>query len=885
MKLKYLSCLIFASLSLGASPVSAENNSILYFNKTQPANDLQGSLAARVQFAQSQILPAHIKEGDRQPHLTGLRKSLLLVQPLQANYETTMQVEARDGNNKLLGTLKLSPPSELPDTFYHLEGVPEEGIDFTPINGSSKILNNVAEVNKLSDTNGSSIKAYLADNALVQIHTANGRWVRSIYLPQGAELEGKMVRLISNAGYNSTIYYGERQVTISRGQTLQFKFVNGQWFRDGELENNRIVYAPDTWSTELPAEGIKPGLNLLFKQGNLTGQLSDIKVGAPGELLLHTIDIGMLTTPRDRFAFAKDEEAHREYFQTIPVSRMIVNNYAPLHLKEVMLPTGTLLTDADPGNGGWHGGTMRQSIGKELISHGIDNANYGINSTAGSGENSHPYVVAQLAAHNSRGNYANGIQVHGGSGGGGIVTLDSSLGNEFSHEVGHNYGLGHFVGGFSGSVHRSADQNNSTWGWDSDKKRFIPNFYPNRTNEKNCLNDQCQEPFDGHKFGSDSMASGSPFSNANRFTMYTPNSASIIQSFFENKAVFDSRSSTGFSKWNAETAQMEPYQHTVNRVEQITAPVNDLSASKVAELMTEYQVVNVNMRNGYWTRHIYIPDASSDNKGRILTINHQAAYSSSLHINGGTILVTKGYKKSFTSDGETWKESDVIDTREARKPEQFGVPVTTLVGYYDPKNTLSSYIYPALHGAYGFTYPDDSANLQDSDCQLQVETKDGQLRFKLANQRANSSVMNKFHINVPTESQPTHVTLVCNGQTLTEKELSAAPAGLTYTVNGRAIPAKENEGCIISASSGQRYCLPVGKRSGYRLPEWIIGHEVYVDSGAKAKVLLSDWDNLLYNRIGEFVGSVSPGEMKKVKAWNGQYLDFSKPRSMRVVSN
>ncbi|MCM4881747.1 M66 family metalloprotease, partial [Escherichia coli] len=120
---------------------------------------------------------------------------------------------------------------------------------------------------------------------------------------------------------------------------------------------------------------------------------------APGELLLHTIDIGMLTTPRGRFDFAKDKEAHREYFQTIPVSRMIVNNYAPLHLKEVMLPTGTLLTDADPGEGGWHSGTMRQSIGKELISHGIDNANYGINSTAGSGESSHPYVAAQLTAH------------------------------------------------------------------------------------------------------------------------------------------------------------------------------------------------------------------------------------------------------------------------------------------------------------------------------------------------------------------------------------------------------------------------------------------------------------------------------------------------------
>ncbi len=174
---------------------------------------------------------------------------------------------------------------------------------------------------------------------------------------------------------------------------------------------------------------------------------------------------------------------------------------------------------------------MRQRIGKELVSHGIDNANYGLNSTAGLGENSHPYVVAQLAAHNSRGNYANGIQVHGGSGGGGIVTLDSTLGNEFSHEVGHNYGLGHYVDGFKGSVHRSAENNNSTWGWDGDKKRFIPNFYPSQTNEKSCLNNQCQEPFDGHKFGFDAMAGGSPFSAANRFTMYTPNSSAIIQRF------------------------------------------------------------------------------------------------------------------------------------------------------------------------------------------------------------------------------------------------------------------------------------------------------------------------------------------------------------------
>lgn len=164
-------------------------------------------------------------------------------------------------------------------------------------------------------------------------------------------MEGKMMRFVSYAGYNSTVFYGDRKVTLSVGNTLQFKYVNGQWFREGELENNRIAYAPNTWSAELPAHWIAPGLNLVVKQGNLSGRLNDIKVGAPGELLLHTIDIGMLTSPRDRFDFAKDKEAHREYFQTIPASRMIVNKYAPLHLKEVMLPTGSLLTDADPGNG------------------------------------------------------------------------------------------------------------------------------------------------------------------------------------------------------------------------------------------------------------------------------------------------------------------------------------------------------------------------------------------------------------------------------------------------------------------------------------------------------------------------------------------------------
>jgi hypothetical protein len=102
-------------------------------------------------------------------------------------------------------------------------------------------------------------------------------------------------------------------------------------------------------------------------------------------------------------------------------------------------------------------------------------------------------------------------------------------------------------------------------------------------------------------------------------------------------------------------------------------------------------------------------------------------------------------------------------------------------------------------------------------------------------------------------------------------------------VNGRALPAKYNEGCIISNETGKKYCLSIGEGSGYSLPAWIYNHEVRVEAGSEAKVYLSDWDNLSYNRVGEFIGNIATSELKNVKAWNGIYIDFSKPRSMKVV--
>jgi len=290
-----------------------------------------------------------------------------------------------------------------------------------------------------------------------------------------------------------------------------------------------------------------------------------------------------------------------------------------------------------------------------------------------------------LAAHNTVGMYQNGRIVHGGSGGSGMVTLDSSIGNELSHEVGHNYGLGHYVGGFNGSVHRPSSEINSSWGWDSPKNVFLPNFDPNNSGDDSCLDEECQSPYLGkYRFGTDSMAGGYPMWGSNRFTMYTPYVAKIIQSFLEGKAVWDPTSSTGFRKFNQYTKEMEEF---------------------------------VNSSNG----------------GKV--------------------------------------------------PRLYRVPVTTLVGYYDPSPTrgLTDYVFPAMHGSYGFVYEDDSSSSTGTSdgCELHVKTqnisagnREHTIVYTLSSEIFETDYMNKFHVNIATEDKPIKASIYCFDELRTSRDLN-----------------------------------------------------------------------------------------------------------------
>ncbi len=110
-----------------------------------------------------------------------------------------------------------------------------------------------------------------------------------------------------------------------------------------------------------------------------------------------------------------------------------------------------------------------------------------------------------------------------------------------------------------------------------------------------------------------------------------------------------------------------------------------------------------------------------------------------------------GYKK-WNQDKqalENWKV-------ETPKPDKFGVPVMTLVGFYDPQHKLTSYIYPALYGNWGNVFTSQTitkANpaLAGAAHVLEVQDSAGKVdRFPLADQRLHKKrpEMNQFHVNL-----------------------------------------------------------------------------------------------------------------------------------------
>ena len=212
---------------------------------------------------------------------------------------------------------------------------------------------------------------------------------------------------------------------------------------------------------------------------------------------------------------------------------------------------------------------MRGSVGKSTISVGINLANYGVTSSSMASQ-SQPQLFQSVVAHHTAGLYSNGVAGHGLSGGNGMLTLYSSQGNEFSHEIGHHFGLGHYPGSNlpPKSHFWSNHHADSGWGFIGYRKRMRANVHWAAAATANQQGGWSHQFLDLYSYAPDAMAGGSFHTTLSRYTHYTGYSTKTGIQPRLDRAIPSSTSSTGYLKWNATTRQME----------ELTPPVSNNSA-------------------------------------------------------------------------------------------------------------------------------------------------------------------------------------------------------------------------------------------------------------------------------------------------------------------
>ncbi|KRA37834.1 MULTISPECIES: M66 family metalloprotease [unclassified Nocardioides] len=326
-----------------------------------------------------------------------------------------------------------------------------------------------------------------------------------------------------------------------------------------------VQYSLRAWSVALPQNWVLPGLELSFTNSSgSVGTLaaSGLEIAAPTELVINNIRLGMLTdapVSNGHGMLLRPAETGTDYFQTIPVSKLTIAKYDTVRLDKVIVASGKVYETpgTSDGTGGVYDGDMRENVAKAQVATGINLANFGIPSALMNQRQ--PGTFNERIIHHAAGNYTNGVQGHGLSGGNGMATLYDSVGNELSHELGHSYGLGHYPGMDSSKtgdakVINAVHHSESGWGWIAYRNRMRSNFMlkdfkPEGYNIDG--NGVFSQTFAGqYNYGTDAMSGGWGSSKMSQYTHHTGYSAKRIQAGLRT-VVPDPSYPSGYRDWDA----------------------------------------------------------------------------------------------------------------------------------------------------------------------------------------------------------------------------------------------------------------------------------------------------------------------------------------------
>ncbi|MGS0673765.1 M66 family metalloprotease [Shewanella sp. 125m-1] len=592
-----------------------------------------------------------------------------------------------------------------------------------------------------------------------------------------------------------------------------------------------VIFGHNVWSFPLEWQWVKPGLSLQFvdNHGRYAELLQqNIEFGGAPELIIQNIDMGMLTEPRGRNTMANNTAEHAaDYFQKIPVSKLVVGQYASAYFPVVTMPNGKVYTERSDSDGGWHSGDMREAIGKAMISTGINNANVGITTSAGNSQTYNRYFN-HITAHTNVGVYIDTktqqteTVVHGGSGGGGILTLEDTTGNEWSHELGHNYGRGHWPS--MASVHDME----SGWGWDAVFKRFIGNIDWRGSAEELDIGGEVSSPYlDTFRFLRDAQAGGEykKVGVVSNYTFEHPTQARATQTWLNSGFNQMPDSADYYVKWSQEQ------QRYVDS--EIDASTAEHTGINVTTLVGIYDPMRLNPSQiypvlyGNYGNTFQLPEATEYtpvNSGETLnsgwhhyqsltTVQQALSTWKTIADNGKTkrlcqfeFVTTAGDNVNLvghvddtnscrTSDDMRWKidgqnQHMVSDSGDYALLYPIGrgkIMYTPTMGIGEVNICMLTDLNNPGHNGAGFVQGDKCVQIpgvkhsNNNDwsytiwrneieqsqyrhhnvCRLDVLDKQGQTKsYDLAGQRFNSVESNKFHLNLP-QQQLADITLRC----------------------------------------------------------------------------------------------------------------------------
>jgi len=144
-----------------------------------------------------------------------------------------------------------------------------------------------------------------------------------------------------------------------------------------------------------------------------------------------------------------------------------------------------------------------------------------------------------------------------------------------------------------------------------------------------------------------------------------------------------------------------------------------------------------------------------------------------------------GYSQ-WNGDEEKYEPKSVIYP----KPTQTKIPVMTLLGFYDPQKSLTTFIYPALYSNYGSYFSSEVLNARNTDdtCKIVLTKGDNtEESYNLLSTRKVSTRMNQFQLNLPLSGNYKKAKVVCDNTELDSRDI----APLTFNLKEPVIIGKE----------------------------------------------------------------------------------------------